>query len=86
MAILSKGHKSENFKQHKSLKLSFTNIRGLCSIFIGCVFFLELNSPDILGSYKTNLEDSTESSNSSVTGYLALIRKDSVTCMHGLAV
>ena len=34
----------------------------------------------------TNLDDSVDSSNFSVTGYLSLIRKDSITHMHGLAV
>ena len=30
MATLSKGRKTDNFKLQKSLKLSFTNIAGLC--------------------------------------------------------
>ena len=34
MAILLKGCKSDNFESHNSLKLSFTNIRGLLSNFI----------------------------------------------------
>ena len=29
MAILSRARKPDNFKSHNSLKLSFTNIRGL---------------------------------------------------------
>ena len=73
MAFISKGHKSDNFEKHNSLKFSFTNIRGLRSNFIGCDFFLESKSPGILCSYKTNLQDSIESSDSSVRGYLALI-------------
>ena len=80
MAI-SKGCKPDNFESHNSLKLSFTNIRGLCSNFIDCESFLESNSPDILALCETNLVDSTDSGN-----YLPLIRKDSTTLMHGLAV
>ena len=34
MAILSKGCKPDNFEPHNSLKLRFTNIRGLPSNFI----------------------------------------------------
>ena len=65
MTIISKACKSDNFELHNSLKLSFTNIRGLCSNY---------------------LRDSIDSGNFSVRGYLPLIRKDSVTHMHGLAV
>ena len=57
------------------------NIRGLRSNFIDCESFLESNSPDILALCETNLVDSTDSGN-----YLPLIRKDSTTLMHGLAV
>ena len=42
MAILSKVCKQDNFQLHNSLKLSFTNIRGLCSNFVDCESFLEL--------------------------------------------
>ena len=35
---------------------------------------------------ETNLDGSINSGNFSVTGYLPLIRKDSITHMHGLAV
>ena len=48
MAILSKACKPDNFESHNSLKLSFTNIRGLCSNFVDFESFLESNSPDIL--------------------------------------
>ena len=51
-----------------------------------CESFLELNSPDILALCKTNLDDSIDSGDFSVRGYLPLIRKDSSTHMHGLAV
>ena len=86
MAILSKACKPDNFESHNSLKLSFTNIRGLCSNFVDCESFLESNSPDILALCETNLDDSLDSDNFSVRGYLPLIRKDSSTHMHGLAV
>ena len=86
MTILSKACKPDNFESHNSLKLSFTNIRGLRSNFVDCESFLESNSPDILAVCETNLDDSIDSDNFSVRGYLPLIRKDSSTHMHGLAV
>ena len=86
MTILSKACKPDNFESHNSLKPSFTNIQGLHSNFVDCESFLESNSPDILALCETNLDDSIDSSNFSVTGYLPLIRKDSSTHMHGLAV
>ena len=85
MAI-SKACKPDNFESHDSLKLSFTNIRGLRPNFVDCESFLESNSPDILALCETNLDDSIDSGNLSVRGYLPLIRKDSITHMHGLAV
>ena len=68
-----------------SLKLSFTNIQGLCSNFVDCESFLESNSPGILALYEPNLNDSIDSGNFSVRGYLPLIGNDSGTHMHGLA-
>ena len=86
MAILSKACKPDSFESHNSLKLSFTNIRGLRSNFVDCEYFLESYSPDILALCKINLEDSTGSGNFSVRSYLPLIQEDSSTHMHGLAV
>ena len=86
MAILSKACKPDNFESHNSLKLSFTNIRGLRSNFVDCESFLESNSPDILALCETNLDDSIDSGNFSLRGYLPLIREDSSTHMHGLTV
>ena len=86
MTILSKACKPDNFESHNSLKLSFTDIRGLRSNFVDCESFLESNSPDILALCETNLGDSIDSGNFSVRGYLPLIRKDSGTHMHGLTV
>ena len=59
--------------------LSFTNIRSFHSNFVDCESFLESNSPDILPLCETNLDDSIDSDNFSVTGYLPLIQKDSST-------
>ena len=81
MVNLSKGCKPDNFEPHNSLKLCFTNIWGLHFNFVECDSFLELNYPGI-----TNLDDSIDSGNFSVRGYLPLIWKDSITYMHGLAV
>ena len=75
MAILSKACKPDNFESHNSLKLTFTNIRGLCSNFVDCESFLETNSPDILAICETNLDDSIDSCTFSVSGYLPLIRR-----------
>ena len=86
MTILSKGCKPDNFEEHNSLKLSFTNIRGVRSNFVECESFLESNSPDILALCETNLDDSIDSGNFSVRGYLPLIRKDAITHIHALAV
>ena len=86
MAILSKECKPDDFEPHNSLKLSFTNILGLCSNFARCESFLESNSPDILALCETNLDDSIDSGNFSVRSYLPLIQKNSITHYHGLAV
>ena len=51
-----------------------------------CKSSLESNSPEILALCKTNLDDSIDSGNFSVRGYLPLTRKDSSTRMHGFAV
>ena len=49
---------------------------------------LSLNqiSPDILALYETNQDDSIDSGNFSLRGYLPLIGKDFSTHMHCLAV
>ena len=86
MAILSKACKPDNFESHNSLKLSFTNIWGLRLNFIDCEPYLRSNSPDILVLFETILDDSVNSDDFSVRGYLPLIRKDFTTHMHGLAV
>ena len=83
MPKLSKGCKPDNFESHNSLKLNFTNIRGLRSNLIECESFVESNFLDNLALCETNLDDSIDSGKFSVSG---LIRKDSFTHMHSLAV
>ena len=73
MIILSKACKPDNFNLHNSLKLSFTNIWGLCSDFVDCKSFLESNSPNILALCETNLDCSIDAGNFYVRGYLPLI-------------
>ena len=46
--ILSKRCKKDNFESHNCLKLSFINIRGLCSNFVECESLLQLNSLEFL--------------------------------------
>ena len=85
MAILSKACKPDNFESYNSLKLSFTNIRGLRSNFLDYESFFESNSPNILALCETNLDNSNDSGNLYLGGYLPLIQKDCSTHMHGLA-
>ena len=84
--ILSKACKPDYFESHNSLKLSLTNIQGLCSNFVDYESFLELNSPDIVALCETNLDDLIDSGNFSVRGYLPLIQNDSSSHMHGLTL
>ena len=86
MAILKKACRPDNFELQNSLRHSFTNIQGLHSNFADCKSFLESNFPDTLALCETNLDDSIDSGSFSVRGYLPIIRKDSGTHMHGLAV
>ena len=79
-------HVNQIILNHITLKLSFTNIWGFYSNFVDCKTFLELNCSDILALCETNLDDSIDSGNFSVRGYLPLIQKDSSTHMHGLQV
>ena len=51
--------------------------------FVDCKSFLESNSPNIPALYEMNLDDSIDSGNFSMRGYLPLIQKDSSTHMHG---
>ena len=51
-----------------------------------CESFLESNSPEILVLCETNLDDSIDSGNFFVRGYLPLIQKDSIAHTHGLSV
>ena len=83
MAILAK---PDDFESHNSLKLCFTYIWGLSLDFVEFESFLESNSADILALCKTNLDDSIDSGNFFVTGYLPVTWKDSPTHMHGPVV
>ena len=74
------------FESHNSLKLSLTNVQGLCSNFVDYESFLESNSPDIVALCETNLDDLIDSGNFSVRGYLPLIQNDSSSHMHGLTL
>ena len=67
MAILSNACKPDNFESRNSVKLSFKNIRGLRSNCVDSESFLESNSLDILALCETNLDDSIDSGNFSVT-------------------
>ena len=75
MAMSLKGCKLDNLESRNSLKLSFTNIRVLHSICSEWESLLKSNSSDILDVCQTNLDDSIDSGNFSVSGYLPLIRK-----------
>ena len=86
MAILSKVSKPGHPKSHNSLKVSFSNVRGLRTNFLDCESFLLSQSPDILALCETNLDASIDTSHFAVNGYLPLIRKDSCTHMHGLGL
>ena len=89
MSILSKGCKPDHFEPHNSLKLSFTNIRCLCSNFVECGSFLESNSLVILALCETNLDDSKLILWISLWGFIFLfegLSSYSITDMHVLAV
>ena len=77
--------------KHKAAKnlpfsLSFTNIRSINSNFSSVEAFLSNSSPDFLALSETNLSPNIADSDFSIPGYLPIIRKDSSTHMHGLAV
>ena len=76
MTILSKESKPDNFESRDSLKLNFTNIRGLLSNFVECESFLESNSPNILAYCETNLDGSIDSGN-----IFRLFQNNSLICM-----
>ena len=73
MVILSKACKPDNFELRNSLNLSFMNIRGPRLNVVDCESFLESNSPDILALCETNLDNSIDSGNFFMRGYLPLI-------------
>ena len=87
MALSSKALEPDNSELCNSLKLSSTNIQHLCYNFVGCESFIEssLLESIVLTLCEKNLEDTNESSNFYVKGYLPSIRKDFVTHIHNLA-
>ena len=82
MAILYRVRKPDNFESRNYLSLSFARIRGLCYNFFSLQIFPWIKL--FWSLCETNLEDSVDYSNISVRDYLPLIRKNSVTHMHGL--
>ena len=86
MVILSKGCKLDNFESYNSLKLCFMNIQGLCQNFVDYETFLESNTHDIIAQSETSLDESIDTGNFSVRGCLPLIRHDSTTHVHGMAL
>ena len=50
-------------KTHNSLKLSFTNVQGLCSNFVEYESFHESNTPDVLALCEANFDGSIDSGN-----------------------
>ena len=86
MGTISEAGKPDNFEQHNSQKLSFTNIWGFHLNFVDFESFLESNSADNLALCETNLYDPIDSGNFSVTISLRqfpLIWKDFITHIHG---
>ena len=77
MVILSNLYKSDNSESQNSLKLIFTSIGVHWSNLVGCVSFLESNSPDILALCEINVDGYIDSSN---------FFKDSVTHIQSMAV
>ena len=63
----------------------FPEVPGTHFIDLGSIK-LESNSPHIFALCQKNQDESIDSGNFSVRGCLSLIRKDSTTHMHGLAV
>ena len=81
------GHPPPSHTHHpKPLNICYSNVRGLRSNFSSVESFLHVVSPDILALCETNLDDSISNCDFDFPGYLPLIRKDSVTFMHGLGV
>ena len=73
-------------QKERKPKFSFSNTWALRSKFVGYRSFLELGPPDINPLRETSLEKSIDSSNLSVRGYPAFVRKDFVTHKHDLVV
>ena len=86
MAILSKGCEPDNFESQIFWNLTLQMFEVFVRILLNVNLSLNQTSPDILALFETNLDDSIDSGSFSLTVYLSLIRRDSDTHMHGLAV
>ena len=71
--------------QNFVLRIFVIFVRILLNVNLSCESFLESNCLDILALCETSLDDSIDSGNFSMTGYLPLIWKGSITHMHVLA-
>ena len=85
MAILSKGRKSDSFESNNSLKISFTNIQGICSNFAECESCLNQTLLTFLLYVRQIWMTQLILAIFCVRAYLPLIRKDSVTQIHDIA-
>ena len=83
MAKLSKARKPDNFESHK-LALPIFEVFVRISLDVNLSFNIALLT--FLLYVKTDLDDSIDYGNFSLRDYLLLIRKDSVTYIHGLTV
>ena len=86
MVILSKQCKPDNIQPDNSLKLSFTNIRGVPSNLVDFESYLESNTPEILALCESIWDASTDAGNFFVTDYFTLTQKDSLTHIQCLAI
>ena len=85
MAILSKGCKTDNFESCNSLSLALQIFEAFVRILV--IANLSLNQTVLIFFLcETNLNNSIDSGNFPVRCYLPLIRNDSSTHMHGLAI
>ena len=78
-AILSKIRKSDNFESPNSLNL----ILPIFEVFVQILLNMNLSFNQTLSTY---LDDTDDSGNFSVRGYLSLIWRDYIVHMHGLSV
>ena len=85
MVILLKGFKPDNWTTQFTITYLYEYLRPSYQ-FVECESFLESHSHDILAICETNLDDSIDSGNFSVAGFLSLIWKDYIIHMRYHAV